>query len=399
MMTTAELDRYQPDAMGALRTAIQRGRLPHAVILSSPGHVGEDELAALLAQTLLCERPAGALAPCNECPQCHLFKTGAHPDFNEVRPKGLMRGIKTDDMLELIGRLQATALMGRAKIGVIHQAESLRKESANRFLKTLEEPMPGTYFIIVTTRPERLLPTIKSRCQVIRLRPFDGSVLRERAGVELGLRGKDLELVCTLSRGRWRRACFLAGHLDEYRVLIKDLASVLCARGTAAAPAAECARAIGDALKAGRKAFDERCKAELSARAREWSDIEPKVRREMLDALEEDLKSAQAADERDEKASLFEALIELWRDVLVLQWTGDEALVLHQFLLGQVKSLAAAYAGEEIMRNLADIDLVRGPAVYLNMRINLVLQGLLAQAAQPVGQHVPLRRALLATGL
>jgi len=393
------LDTCQPDALACLRRALARNRLPHGLVFASPGDVGETELARLLAQYLLCARPATPLDPCGECSECRMVLHGDHPDVHEIRPKGLLRAIKTDDMLGLIQALQQTSLSGGAKVGIIHQAESLRKESANRFLKTLEEPMPGTYFVLVTTRPERLLPTIRSRCQTIRLKPIEAGALRARAARELGLAGGDLALVAAVARGRWNRAARLAPQVREYRDTVNSLSAVLAARGAAAAPAVDFGKSIASGLKARRLVFEEECKGELAAKGRELADVEPGVRREVLDALEDELKSAQAATERDVKAGLFESLADVWRDVWVYKLTGSAGRLLHPFLEPAIKSIAAAYTEHEIIRNIADIDLVRGPTVYLNARMDMVLQGLLSQATMPLEPLVPLRRAIMATGL
>ncbi len=394
-----QLEQHQGAALARLRRAIARGRLPHALILASPGNVGEAELAALIARHLLCAHPVGPLAPCGECSACRTALAGTHPELHEIRPKGLLRAIKMDDMLELIQALQQTSLSGGAKVALVYQAETLRKESANRFLKTLEEPTPDTYFVLVTTRPERLLPTIKSRCQTIRLQPLSSDALRARAATELHLSGDQLDLVAAVARGRWNRAELLAPRLDEYRSDLHEIASILGSRDTAAAASVAFGSRKSRELKARREEFDARCKDDLAAKARELADIEPAVRREVLDALEEDLKSAQAATERDAKASLFESLADLWRDVWVFKLTREPRHLLHPFLQQAIAALAAACSEHQIVRNLADIDLVRGPTVYLNARMDFVLQGLLAQATTPLEAQVPLRRAIMATGL
>jgi hypothetical protein len=185
----------------------------------------------------------------------------------------------------------------------------------------------------------------------------------------------------------------------EYRDSVSLLSAVLAARGTAAAPAVDFGKSIASGLKARRLAFEEECKGELSAKGRELADVEPGVRREVLDALEDELKSAQAATERDAKAGLFESLADVWRDVWVYKLTGSAGRLLHPFLEPAIKSLAAAYTEHEIIRNIADIDLVRGPTVYLNARMDMVLQGLLSQATMPLEPLAPLRRAIMATGL
>jgi DNA polymerase-3 subunit delta' len=390
---------YQPEAMKYLCRAIERSRLPHGIIFSSPGDVGEDALVFQLARFLLCEHPPAPMQPCGACRSCSMAAHESHPDLFIVRPKGLLRAIKTDDMLGLIQSMQTTSLSGIAKIGVIFQAETLRKESANRFLKTLEEPTGNTYFILVTTRPERLLPTIKSRCQIIRLLPLNPDVLRERAEQELQLRGEDLELVCALSRGRWRRAVQLAAHIETYRTDISEIAGILLSRDDTPAEAVAFARRIALQQKAMRKDFEDRMKAELGAKADELRELDAPVRRSILAELEEQFKSEQAARERDAKAGLFEALLELWRDVWIYKRIGEQARLSHSFLAKHIASLAELYSENEIIRNLADIELVRGPAVYLNARFDIVFQGLLAHITGRISSYVPLRSAIAATGL
>jgi len=396
---SATLEHDQPAALACLRRAIARGRLPHALVFASPGDVGETELAHRLAQYLLCTQPRGPLEPCGTCDGCRHVLRATHPDVHEVRPKGLLRAIKTDDMLELIQQLQATTLAGGAKIGIIHQAETLRKESANRFLKTLEEPPPGTYFILITTRVERLLPTIRSRCQVVRLQPLASDVVRERLAAQFSLAPEDVELVCGVARGRWSRAVQLAGQVHAYREMVRRMGEVMQARRDACVQAVELARGLAQQAKERRAAFDEQCKQEMKARAQEWRDLDAGVRREMLTALEEEMKSAFAAAERDEKASIFEALADVWRDVWVLQTSGARACVLHQFMLPVIEALARTYSEDEIVRTLSEINLIRGPAVYLNARLDTAIQGLLAGATLPLEPRVPLRGALLASRL
>jgi DNA polymerase-3 subunit delta' len=399
MTEYSDAETYQPEAMKYLCRAIERSRLPHGIIVSSPGDVGEEGLVFRLARFLLCEQPPAPLQPCGACRSCAMATHETNPDLFIVRPKGLLRAIKTDDMLGLIQSMQTTSLSGIAKIGVIFQAETLRKESANRFLKTLEEPTGNTYFFLVTTRPERLLPTIKSRCQMIRLLPLNPDVLRDRAAQELQLTGDDLELVCALSRGRWRRAVQLAAHIETYRTDISEIAGILLSRDDAPAGAVVFARRIARQQKELRKDFEDRMKTELEAKTAELRELDAPVRRSILAELEEQFKSEQAARERDAKAGLFEALLELWRDVWVYKHIGEQGCLSHAFLATHIASLAQSYSEHEIIRNLADIELVRGPAVYLNARFDVVFQGLLAHTTGRITSYIPLRSAIAATGL
>ena len=398
-MTFDELKEFQPETVDLLKRAIASNRLSHALIFASPGDVGEVVLAMRLSQFLLCESPVSPLEPCGECKSCKLFLQNGHPDFHEVKPKGLLRAIKTSDMLTMIKSLQNTSHSGLGKIVIIHQAETLRKESANRFLKTLEEPTAKTFFILLTSRVERLLPTIKSRCQIFRMKPFTDEILLKKAEKELKINGDDLKLVCSLSSGRWRRAVQLSQNINKYKDLVKQLAGILSDRISSATSAVKFAQSILKEKKAERKKFEEKSKKEISAKKKELSDLDPTVRKEMIAEFEMQLKSEQGAIERDEKAGIFEAMDALWRDILTYKATGDTDLLLHKFLKPAIIKLAEKYSEDEVIRNLNNINIVRGPTVYLNARLDVILQGLLVQATSSSDEFTPLKAAITATGL
>lgn len=92
-----------------------------------------------------------------------------HPDLFHLRPAGKMRIISADATRNLISEINRSSNQGGAKVAFIHEADRMRKESSNAFLKTLEEPPSGTYIFLATTRPYSILPTIRSRCLQVRL--------------------------------------------------------------------------------------------------------------------------------------------------------------------------------------------------------------------------------------
>ena len=92
-----------------------------------------------------------------------------HPDLFHLRPSGKMRIITADNTRALISELNRSSNQGGCKVALIHEADRMRKEAANAFLKTLEEPPPGTYIVLATTKPYSTLPTIRSRCLQVRL--------------------------------------------------------------------------------------------------------------------------------------------------------------------------------------------------------------------------------------
>ncbi len=93
-----------------------------------------------------------------------------HPDLFHLRPSGKARIITVEKTRELISELNRSSNQGGGKVALIHEADRMRKEAANAFLKTLEEPPSGTYLILMTTRPYSMLATIRSRCLLVRLK-------------------------------------------------------------------------------------------------------------------------------------------------------------------------------------------------------------------------------------
>lgn len=162
----------------------------HALLAHGPAGVGQLEFGLLLAQTWLCERPGAGQggAACGHCESCHLVRSRNHPDLLLVLPEALRlqlgwsddddkpkgeakpsREVRIAQLREAIDWAQRTSSRGRAKVLVIHPADAMNGTTANALLKTLEEP-PGQLRIVLSTDdPERLLPTVRSRCQRVPL--------------------------------------------------------------------------------------------------------------------------------------------------------------------------------------------------------------------------------------
>lgn len=185
----------QDDAIAAIVSAYRADRLPHAMIFAGPVGVGKGTTAAALAALFLCEKPNGVNS-CGKCDSCRAFEAGTHPDYHRIY-KELIRVIRADDELkpvdlpvdvvrkELIEKAALKSALGIGKAFVVEEADLMNAAGQNALLKTLEEPYGRTLIILLTDNPDGLLPTVRSRCRLVRFSPLDGAVV-ERELVRAG---------------------------------------------------------------------------------------------------------------------------------------------------------------------------------------------------------------------
>ncbi len=154
------------DTFTRLLATAERGRLAHAYVISGAGTEWGVLLGQLLLAWLYCE---GEDKPCGECRTCRLVETRTHADISWLEPEMKSRVIGIDAMRETIQRLRQTSFEGGWKAAVLWHADRMNESAANAFLKTLEEPPERSIMLLLTERPQSLLPTIMSRCQHIAL--------------------------------------------------------------------------------------------------------------------------------------------------------------------------------------------------------------------------------------
>ncbi|GAA0344780.1 DNA polymerase III subunit delta' [Bowmanella denitrificans] len=142
----------------------RHARLHHALLMLGPKGLGKTALARDFGAYLLCQNPRSER--CGQCQACHLVDAGSHPDLHQIQSE---KQIGVDDIRSAIEKLSGKSQLRGAKVLVIHQADSMTESAANALLKTLEEPTPQTYMLLTASSAQRLLPTIKSRCEKLLL--------------------------------------------------------------------------------------------------------------------------------------------------------------------------------------------------------------------------------------
>ncbi|MBI4713399.1 MAG: AAA family ATPase [Planctomycetes bacterium] len=165
----------QDSAVETFNRIISSGKLSHAYIFAGPDGVGKFLFARTLARNLLCETGQG----CGRCRACRMLGNNSHPNFRVIGVAEGKQTITIDDVRQIDEEMRLTPFVpvknavGRTyRIFIFNEADRLEEVAGNAVLKILEEPPRDSLFILVTAHPESLLPTIFSRCQVIRFYPL-----------------------------------------------------------------------------------------------------------------------------------------------------------------------------------------------------------------------------------
>ena len=151
----------QEHVVRTLRNAVERDRVHHAYLFVGSRGTGKTSVAKILARSLNCER-GPTVEPCGECESCRSIAAGSSLDVIEMDAAS---NRSVDDIRELRERVSYAPAAGRWKVYILDEAHMLTREAWNAFLKTLEEPPPSTVFVLATTEPHKVMPTIVDRCQ------------------------------------------------------------------------------------------------------------------------------------------------------------------------------------------------------------------------------------------
>jgi len=333
----------QDKAIAILQRARASGKLAHAYIFAGPEGVGKFKTAREWAKLLLCKNPviektgsAQFADSCGSCQSCRLFEAGSHPDFNSIYKELLEftkdgKGKKTPvdlpiDVIRefLIAKVPTRPMLSERKVFVVSEAERLNASSQNALLKSLEEPPEYCCIILLCTRMERLLPTTKSRCQIIRFAPIDEDRIIDKLK-DMDVEQKQARYFARLSQGslgaasQWARLELADANL--YRTK-KELVSSLATYE------------LANALDLAQHVLDESKKI-----AAAWADLDKTTSRTDIN--------------RRAAKSLVQIIISALHDAMKLSVTPARALINFD-QKEQIKKLAGRFDTEQAAEKIAD---------------------------------------------
>ena len=205
--TTEQLKQLQPVVMQQLEIIQRKNRIGQAYIFEGKKGTATEDVAYFFVKQLLCEAPVNG-EPCEQCRSCQRIDSGNHVNFHQVYPEGQF--IKVAAIEALLDEMSKTGMEAGRKVYIVHEAERLNPQSANKLLKFLEEPDGMVTAIFITQNMNAILPTIRSRCQHIAFQPIP----RQYLMAQLQANGMSPSIAATLS--------VMTSDIDEAMTLSED---------------------------------------------------------------------------------------------------------------------------------------------------------------------------------
>ena len=213
-------------ALELLKRQSDAGRVSQSLLLVGPPNIGKGTVARYLAQYLNCRAESGE-RPCGHCLPCHKLMSGNYPD---IRLLDAAEALKIDQIRDLQRELSLSAVESRYRVAILCNFERATLGAANALLKTLEEPTSQVVLVLTAVEPGNLLPTIVSRCQVLKLRPLAQAGVLEALQTRWQLDSAGAGLLTQLAAGRlgWAvNALSDEGFLTRRRQRFEDLLDLL----------------------------------------------------------------------------------------------------------------------------------------------------------------------------
>lgn len=342
----------QEAAVSALRKALESGTLPGAYLfLGAPG-VGKGTLARAFAQAVACTHPRRVpFDACGECESCRRMEAGTQPEIITVQPAGDQMQIwqfwdrdNRPTRGVLSHTLNYAPSIGAKRVYIIERADTLNEAAANSLLKVLEEPPPYALFLLLAPHAARVLPTIASRSQMIRVNAMTRQELTTYLQERIGVEPERATMLAAYSEGRIGQAMQLARSPNA----VDEIAKVLdFAEGLAQAPRVRALRLAEQMRK-------------LSGQIKALLGEEPAASADAAGG--EDDEAAPAGKEktgRRQLATIFDLLVVFYRDLLTLRVGGSPEAVINTDRVRRLTQLAQAGEPERWMRCLNALLLAR----------------------------------------
>ena len=289
----------QDQIIQTLRSSLRAGTTAHAYLFYGPEGIGKKKLAGALARALNCTHILDDF--CDQCISCKKITSGNHPDVHWIVPDG--KSIKIDQIRQLKKKVSLKTHEGLCQVFILDVTGMITPEAANSLLKVLEEPPPATVFILLSENPESLPPTIVSRCQLFLLHRLDRISMSKLLDMLPGANSSSKERMLALAEGIPGRALGMTADMSPWLDLYKEAADVLSALS----------EGEGASMLAGRIAGKENLT-------------------EILDTL-----------------------LALLRDLLVMQSTGQQSLLLYQEHIDVINTFVNRWHEEATIQAIKEI--------------------------------------------
>ena len=341
-----------------LKNSLKAKRVAHAYLFLGEEGVGKKLAALNLAKVLNCEKSSGDACDC--CVSCQKIERFLHPDVKWLEPDGFSRTIKLEHILELQREIYLKPFEGRKKIFVLLEAERMNREAANAFLKTLEEPPGESILILISTSSDKLLPTIKSRCQTVRFSLIPEKLVEKLLREKLDCEADEARNLSLISGGRPGEAVRLKKE-GVFAEKEKILDLVLDKNE--------------DVLDiAGRmvKIWDEHKKNLESKYSKDSKVQEENLDKKRQKVLAEQKKAVLEREYRRIIDEGIEAITLFFRDCLVWKITGDEQLVINQERFNSIKGIAQTLSRKDLKGKISTLKEIK-EALARNAHLRLAL--------------------------
>ena len=341
--------RDQGVASRLLRNALERERIPNAMLFWGPSGVGKRLAALEFAKAISC--PEADTDACDACLSCRKIQHDNHPDVLRVVPLKKSRTIDVATIDNIIEMAYLRPFEGEWRIFIIQEADRMRPPAQNHLLKTLEEPPGRSLFILLSEQPQLLLPTIRSRCQMLRFRSLSPATVKHLLMRERTITDESASSIASVSQGQMSRAFDLVD--SDKRSVVFDVIARLSSGEDPLAVSVDFAKYLSSQ------------KVQLEAGVKESIAAGPinELSKEDREQIKEQQSALAGALGRRAIMELL-YLMETWyRDTLVYSATGDASRVLNQDQL-------ALLEGAEVTRSAEKIGAIAKARLYLERFLN-----------------------------